>query len=139
VREASAAADDETYRRVRRRFGVAYMSNTKWRRLFTVIARSDVVVREAVWAFIDSGRSFRWGLPGERDLLQTRLRDGAFLPFEYRWIRSIHIPRKVGLLAEVEIARLASLLREAGDFMLEESEAGLTILGYGAPEDGLTS
>lgn len=64
-------------------YSVSLMSDTKWRKLFTLLHRAEVKIEHATWHFIDVPRPMTNGLPRENELAETRFRDGRFQPFEY--------------------------------------------------------
>ena len=137
MRPSPKPDEEDAYRRARASFAASYMSDAKWRRVFAAIARAGVVIEEAEWRFIDTERTAKIGLPAEADLYPTRLSDGRFQCLEYRWIRSIHVPRDyrpitdVGFTRTQDIMALRSAIESAGRFQYSEDENGLTIFGYG--------
>ena len=129
--------EDDAYQKAVSRYSVAYMSNAKWVRLFTAVARAGVVIERARWATIGTDHTFWQAFPRESDLLPTRFQDGRFQPFEYKWIHSIHIPREYRPIADVgytrkqDVEALKAAIDAVGEFQTELMEDGLTILGYG--------
>ena len=81
------------YDKFAKRFSASYMSNAKWRKLFLAWVQSQVDVQHAEWSYIDSSNVSVIPLPRERDILETHFADGRFQPTEYKWTRSIRIPR----------------------------------------------
>ena len=131
--------DDAAYRRARAQQGASYMSDAKWRRLFLAAAASGAPVEMARWDVLgDDGYSFWEPLPAETDLLPTGLTDGRYRLLAYRWIRAIFIPREfrpvqdVGYTRAQDIGTLRRALEAAGEFAIEETDEGLTIMGYRA-------
>jgi hypothetical protein len=127
--------EDEGYQKAALRYSVTYMSNAKWVRLFTTAVRTGIVIERAQWT-LGSDYSVWEGFPQESNLLPTRFQDGRFQPFEYNWIRSIHVPREYRPIADVGHTRkqnvdgLKAAIDAVGAFQMELTEEGLTILGY---------
>jgi hypothetical protein len=130
-------AQDDEYVKATARFSVSYMSNAKWVRLFTAVARSGITVERAQWNMIENDHAFWQRMPHESDLLPSRFQDGAFQPFEYKWIRSIFIPKEyrpypdVGYTRHQDTNGVRAAIEEVGVFQLEDIDGGLVIKGYG--------
>jgi hypothetical protein len=133
--------DDFRYDKTASKYSVSHMSDSKWLRLFRVIDQSDLQIDHAQWSFIDDESVMWQGFPRERDLLEHRFNDGRFQPFDYRWIRSIFIPREFRpqpvsthpvtcYIQTQDVDRIRHVIESAGQFKLVESEQGLTILAY---------
>jgi len=132
--------EDEKYLLKAHKYAVSYMSDSKWRKLFTAVDEAGIKIERAVWRFIASDHAFNWGWPTACDLDVVGMKDGRFQPFEYRWIESIFVPREYRPYGDEHVPHaarhqdvdgLVSVLRRAGKFMIEESPEGITILGYG--------
>jgi hypothetical protein len=127
---------DDEYRKVAARFSVSYMSDAKWVKLFTAVARSGITIERARWTMLENDHTFSQGMPQEYDLRPSRFEDGKFQPFSYKWIRSIFIPREyrpypdVGYTVRQDVAGVRAAIERVGQFQLEESEDGLSILAY---------
>jgi hypothetical protein len=93
--EAILAEDRIRYQKCVGRFSVSHMSNAKWRRVFHAIA--DVVGTAELrseWKHIDSDYiDVHHRMPQHGDLQDNRFNDGAFQPYEYKWIEWIRFPR----------------------------------------------
>jgi hypothetical protein len=133
--------DDSRYTKAASKYSVSHMSDSKWLRLFRAIDQSDVPIDHARWSFIDDDFVMWQGFPREKDLLEHRFNDGRFQPFDYRWIRSIFIPREYRpwpvsthpghcFIRTQDVDRVRGVIEAAGEFKLVESEDGLTILAY---------
>lgn len=127
---------DDQYLKAVSAYSVSLMSDTKWRKLFRLLSRAQVKVERATWHFIDLPHPMTQGLPREDELAETRFRDGRFQPFEYKWIRSIEIPREyrpianVGYAKQQPIDKLVEVLEAAGQFPIEETPDGIAIIAY---------
>lgn len=129
-------SDERAYRKALAAYSSSSMSNTKWVKLFKAVIESPVDVDRALWRFIDSEQVMMERMPGEKDLLPERFRDGRFQPFEYKWIESIFIPKEfpriegVGYRVKQDTTSLAAHLRRVARFDIDEVEDGLWIYGY---------
>jgi hypothetical protein len=128
---------DDAYQQAASRYQVSYMSDAKWLRLFTAVARSGVVILRAHWSTLKDDWSLVREMPRESDLLPTRFRDGGtFPPFEYKWIFSILVPKErppyPGAMtrAKQDIVGLRAAIEKAGAFQMEDTDEGLLILAY---------
>jgi hypothetical protein len=128
--------EDIEYRKAVAKYTASFMSNAKWLKLFRSIIQSGASVERAEWRFIDSAHSIWESFPTERDLTPTRFADGRFQPFEYRWLESVYIPSRfkpiagVGYEREQDTAAIVSLLKNIGEFPVEQSAGGITIRAY---------
>lgn len=127
---------DLEYKKASQKYSVSHMNNSKWLKLFSAWAESDVVIDVSHWRFIDSEHEEVHCLPKINDLLPNRFSDGRFQPFEYKWILSINIPRtykpvsNVGLEREQDIDLLKSIAQSLGRFPIFDTENGIEIRGY---------
>ena len=88
---------DDDYSKYSSKYSVSYMSNSKWLRLFKAVSKSGIEILRSEWYFIDSENTLQYPMPNESQLLEERFQDGLFLPFEYKWIKSIFIPNQLYL------------------------------------------
>jgi hypothetical protein len=129
-------ARDDQYRKAAAGYSVSLMNDTKWRKLFKLLHRAGVRIDRATWHFIDATQPMLLGLPRENELDETRFRDGRFQPFEYKWIRSIEIPREyrpianVGYAKQQPVDKVAEVLADAGQFPIENTAEGIKIVAY---------
>ena len=127
---------DRAYERASRRYSASFMSNAKWLRLFRAAAKSPAASALARWELISESDHFWQPLPYESELLPSRFQDGRFQPFEYKWIRSVFVPReyrpvaRVGFVRQQPVEALRQAIEAVGQFQLEETPDGLTIVAY---------
>ncbi len=82
-----ARIDEELDRIIHCRFTSLFMSNSKWRKLFTVLDRSELNIVEAIWEFIDSEKEERCCTPKSDDLVEKYVDDFSLVgPFAYKYI-----------------------------------------------------
>ena len=117
------------------------MSNAKWRKLFEVLGGSNIFIPYSRWKLIDDPRIFvHFYFPDLRDLNETGIRDGRFIPISFVDIELIEIPRSYPdhrsdskrpfpeLLQDLDAIHRA--LSHAGQFPLQMSDQALVIRGY---------
>ncbi|MBL4898839.1 MAG: hypothetical protein JKX76_04215 [Colwellia sp.] len=127
---------DDDYRKFSARYSVSHMSNSKWLRLFRAVSESGIEIQKSNWYFIDSEDVLQYPMPNESQLFEERFEDGLFQPFEYKWIKSIHIPNQykptpgVGYIVEQDTRGLLAAISISGKFATEFDNIGLWILGY---------
>jgi hypothetical protein len=75
-------------------------------------------------------------MPSEDGLLPTRFADGRFQPFEYKWIEWVFVPHEfatvegVGHRTKQDTQGLLRVMREVGQFDVEESPEGVRLYAY---------
>lgn len=127
---------DLEYKKASEKYSVSYMSNSKWLKLFSAWAESDIEIDFSNWKYIDSDHEEVHCLPKSNDLLENRFSDGRFQPFEYKWILSIYIPQtyrpvsNVGFERKQNIEELKSIARNVGQFPIFDIKNGIEIRGY---------
>jgi hypothetical protein len=127
---------DLEYKKASQKYSISHMNNSKWLKLFSAWADSGVEIDISYWKFIDSEHQETHGLPKQNDLLQNRFADGAFQPFEYKWILSISIPRSykpvlnVGFEREQDIDKLRLIAKSLGQFPIFNNDDGIEVRGY---------
>ena len=133
--ESHRRIDDE-YRRAMARYSVSSMSNSKWFKLLTAVARSGIGIVRSQWQYIDDGLCVWNAMPSEGDLLPRRFADGRFQPFEYKWIEWVYIPHEfatiegVGHRTKQDTQGLLRVMRGVGHFDIEESPEGIRLYAY---------
>ena len=118
-----------------------YMSNAKWRLLFSLAAESGFEIFRSKWKFLGDDRIFEEvGLPKTADLLEERFTDGLWQPVQYKSIEYISIPKYCENprqdakrpLPKIKqpIDELADYLGERAKFPLRLSATELRIQAY---------
>ena len=119
-------------------YTASFMSDTKWRRFFTVAAENPQKVWYAVWKLIREDEKSGW-LPDTSHKWDEAV-DGCLNgPVDYRLIEWIEIPRRVAYrkydnapasYRAQEIATFRAALAAVGQFQIEDTERGLRVYGY---------
>jgi hypothetical protein len=120
------------------------MSDTKWRKLFAALDRSDLELGQMIVKFIDDGDEQRISTPGREALYPPRAYiDAATGPFALRRIEWIELP----FVAEYERNTMGSgkiaprtvpqdvdearrIVEALGQFPMEITDRGLRITGH---------
>jgi hypothetical protein len=127
---------DDDYRKATARYSVSSMSNAKWVKLLTAVARSGIGIVRSQWKYIDDGRCVWNAMPSEDDLLPNRFADGRFQPLEYKWIEWVFVPHEfatvegAGHRTKQDTHGLLRVIREVGQFDFEESPEGVRLYAY---------
>lgn len=127
---------DIEYQKAVKEYSVSHMNNAKWRKLFIGWAKSGIKIEFTEWSFIGSEHKETHRLPHENELMDIRFSDGQFQPFEYKWIRTIYIPKSyrpvpnVGFERNQDIEGLKEIARKLGHFPIFEIVNGIEIRGY---------
>ena len=124
---------------IKRKFNVSYMSNTKWRKVFTAL--EPIKIQQAYWKFVDLDQEIRSAFITSHDLMEKYIGDYgvAVAPFAYRRIEWVEIP-KTGINPQYEkipfmnftqdIETVENILTSLGKFEFEHTERGLRIYGH---------
>lgn len=129
-------ADERRYLAHAARFQHSWMSNAKWRKVLSSIAATHSNVTQCEFKCIDSDYITKVRTPQGRDVEQVRFADGAFQPFEYRWLEWFRFPRcvkphpGVGYVVEQEVERLKTEIEAAAEAMLTLDDEYLWLFGY---------
>ncbi len=131
----------DQYTKFSSQFSASYMSNAKWRKVFTAIAdaiaNSSLRVTIAEWKWLDSDKVQLTRVPHHSDILYQRFADGELQPVEYKWIEWIRFPRVykphkgIGLTVDQDIDALFHLLTSCAQLQLEIDSEQLTLFAYG--------
>jgi hypothetical protein len=141
VRQREGHADQRERKAIKRSYVASFMSDTKWRKLFLALDRPELNLSQCVVKFVGvpdaktmdvPKRHALWPPHGYVDTLQ-------FGPVTLRSIEWIEFPRAlmrkrypgdagVETLQDIEGIRLA--LEKLGRFPLEDSPAGLRVIGH---------
>lgn len=136
------ASDDPIGRLVRREFSAALMSDTKWRKLFTLLSRHrETSGLMLSIKFVDQAEARRMRVPSQAAFRCPRpyLETNEFSVIELRAIEWIDIPHAVSVSrgsglepwrATQKIDAIPALLGRLGKFPIGETDDGLRIDGY---------
>lgn len=129
--------DHQRWFRIASQFSLLCMSNTKWRKVFTAIAESGILIRRCEFKCIDSEHiTVKDRAPQTRELLETGFTDSIWQPFEYKWIGWFRFPREfklyagVGLTVSQDVESLQSAIMAAASACVELDENYLWLYGY---------
>ncbi len=128
--------EEQRFRKQAARFQHSWMSNAKWRKVLSAIADTQSNVTRCEFKCIDSDYITEVRSPQSRDIEHVRFADGAFQPFEYKWIEWLRFPRRlkpypgVGYIAEQDVEALRVEIEASADAMLTLDEEYLWLFGY---------
>ena len=119
----------------------SWMSNTKWRKVFTAIAKAGTNVKQCEYKTIDMPGVAEVRTPQLRDLREREFEDGAYQPFAYKWIEWFRFPRRyqpykrrgVGYVIEQDVEALKTVIEKAAHARLELDDNYLWLYGYSDP------
>ena len=122
----------------KRQFAASFMSDSKWRRLFKVLAQPELGVHQALWKLVDLEAPLRFGLPDaaetKRGLFSDPGGESPFKRIEWLEITNLDIPygwEKIPQKHRPQNVEAAiALLNEAGQFELERTKSGIRVYGY---------
>lgn len=109
-------------RRARDLFGAAFMSDTKWRKLFEAVGQALPDVRLARVKFVDAGEARQMRFPPSVDCPHAYMDTVEFGPTELRAIEWLEF--------DADISRPLAAI---GHFPLKVSEGRTRVTGYGDP------
>lgn len=127
---------------LRKKYSSALMSNPKWRKLFTVMAKYGSDFSGIKYQFTDTDNVFFGHAPSVLQVWKTAIDDsveGVAGPVEYKHIKSIMIPNvysyrayKNAPLTErpLDIQTFLVELEKVGSFPITITEIGVIIHGY---------
>ena len=134
-----ARIDEKLDRIIKARFSVSYMSNSKWRKLFTVLDVPDLMLNQCYWKFIDNNDDFLGCFTKSDELMEEYVGDYGAGPFAFKRIEWVEIC-KVGKPAGYEkvpfkhwqqdIDEALEILKKTGQFETELTKRGLRIYGF---------
>jgi hypothetical protein len=118
-------------------FNCSNMSDTKWRKLFTLLAKSELGLTRCSFKFLGNDQIYTTRFPREDDLRRTMFDDNLDVRFRYyielEWIE---IPRKYqnsvlnNLIVDQDVEDAYNMLKKTGQFEMSLTETGLKIYGY---------
>lgn len=123
-------------------YSSALMSDSKWRKLFTLLAEHSTDFSGIEYRFVDTEKVFLGSAPTIRQVWEAAIDDpvlGLGGPVDYKEIESLFIPkiyryrRYDGAPYSERLLNLKAFeeeLRKVGQFPLEWTNSGLWIYGY---------
>ncbi|MCR9412915.1 hypothetical protein NB471_10125 [Vibrio alginolyticus] len=134
-----ARMDEYLDKVIENRFSVSLMSNSKWRKVFTVLDVPELMLKQCYWKFVDNDDEFLGWFTKSDELMEKYVGDYGSGPFAYKRIEWLEIP-KVGKPSGYEnvpfkhwhqdIDGALSILNSIGQFDTELTGRGLRIYGF---------
>lgn len=87
-----AAHEAKLDRFIAQSFCASFMSNSKWRRAFSVLASPDLQLSQLVWKFVGRDIAIRGAIPDSDCLGEVYVRDVGLSAFPYKKIEWIEVP-----------------------------------------------
>ena len=115
-------------------YDAAYMSNSKWQKLFRALIANGIEVERAEWWLSGEIQPFLHRFPAESDIGEAGFLDGKFPPVEYRLIEKVVIPHSFrpelqrDYTTQQVTSQIVYVLEGAGKFPIEVSADGLSIV-----------
>lgn len=126
-------------RLIARSFSASFMSNSKWRRLFSALSAPELEISQLVWKFVGRQLAIRGAAPDAECLGETIIRDTSFSPFPYKEIEWIEIPRSHIRPGDEQLPfkhrtqdpeKAECMLAALGHFEMVRLPEGLRVYGY---------
>lgn len=139
---AAHLENERRYQRAAGRFQYSWMSDTKWRKVFKAIAESGTNVTRCEYKCIDSDHVWQNRVPRLQDVEERCFADGAYQPFEYKWIEWFRFPRRykpykgIGYVVEQDVEALKTAIEAAAQARLELDDEYLWLYGYSGQTPG---
>lgn len=120
-------------------FNASLMSDSKWQKLFRIVATFEPTISSATWKLVGEAEPLQGYLPTEDSIWQSAVDDCLNGPVPYVQIEWIEIPSQVRcrayengpwLFREQDLTSLMRALESEGQFPIEKTLAGLRIQGY---------
>ena len=125
---------------VEKRFTAYFMSNAKWRKLFTILHKPELGIEQLLWKYVDDELVTRHPLPYftfRRQLFSGPGGEDYLKRIEWVEIPRLHIPPRWKQIPfkhrPQDVERAVKLLNMAGKFELERTNEGVRIYGYRKP------
>ncbi|WP_241210136.1 DUF6678 family protein [Vibrio splendidus] len=127
--------------KIRERFSCSYMSNAKWRKLFSVVNENNVQFTHCQWKLVSETDPKLGHLPDFDSLGEYYVGDCGALngPFEFELIEWLFIPTSIGykpyegsptIYNTQGVQHLIDQLNVLGEFEFTSDDEGLKIFGY---------
>lgn len=123
------------------RFSCSYMSNAKWRKLFSVVNENNVKFTHCHWKLVNEREPKLGHLPDFDSLGEYYVGDCGAMngPFDFELIERLYIPASLGfkpyensltIYKTQDVQHLVEQLNGLGQFEFENDDKGLKIFGY---------
>ena len=123
------------------KFSCSFMSNAKWRKLFSVVNESNLELSNCVWKLVDESEPIHGFVPVQKELGHDYVGDCGALngPFSFKRIEWLKLPNRIGYKTYKEaptqfltqdLAGTLEQLHSLGRFEIEVDSEGVTIYGY---------
>jgi hypothetical protein len=93
------------YYKYARNYDAWLMSNAKWRKTLAALVKLCDKSIDLKICTIDCREVITVRPPQDNDINESRFNDGAYQPFEYKWIEWLLIPRKQAVKIGVDLYR----------------------------------
>lgn len=124
---------------IKNKFTASYMSDAKWRKLFTELDVPDLMLNQCYWKFVDCEHEILGWFTKSEELMDKFVGDYGSGPFAYKRIEWVEIPT-VGKPYGYEnvpfkhwqqnVTEAAEILNRTGKFEFDMTERGLRIYGF---------
>ena len=134
-----ARIDEKLDKIIKARFSVSYMSNSKWRKLFTVLDVPDLMLNQCYWKFIDNNHDFLGWFTKSDELMEKYVGDYGAGPFAFKrieWVELCKVGKSAGYEKvpfkhwQQDIDEALKILKKTGQFETELTKRGLRIYGF---------
>lgn len=123
------------------RFSYSCMSNTKWKKLFSVVNEGNLELANCTWKLVDEAEPKNGFVPDCAQLGENYVGDCGALngPFEFKRIEWLKLPTTLGYrmyekgpiqFRTQNLSYITEQLRAIGNFEIEVSSEGITVYGY---------
>lgn len=117
------------------------MSNVKWRKLFSVVNDSNLVLANCIWKLVGENETKNGFVPDYEQLGNDYVGDCGALngPFEFKRIEWFKLPTSVGYkpyekapiqFQTQDLSGIIEQLNSIGNFEIDANTEGVTIYGY---------
>jgi len=86
-----ARIDEKLDKIIKRRFTTSFMSNSKWRKLFTALDLPELMLNQCYWKFVDNEHDFLGWFTKSDELMEKFVGDYGSGPFAFKRIEWVEI------------------------------------------------
>ena|SRR5688572_11912971 len=116
-----AEHEERLDRVIARSFSTTFMSNSKWRRLFSALAATDPAIRKLRWKFVGRDAEVEGAAPDAECLGGSYVTRTSFAAFPYKEIEWVELP---------DLSDLPQSVAAVGKFEATQTPTGVRIYGY---------